>query len=170
MSVERKGRLKPVEYKSIRGWFSEAAQMFSARNSALQIGALPCRRRKGLLEVCLITSRGGSRWIIPKGWPETNLSHVEIAAQEAWEEAGLTGSIHPNLYASYAASKELEPGIWIPVRMDVYLLTSPKQAKKFPELGQRKIKWLAIDKAAERVDESGLRDVLIKLKTEGLPT
>lgn len=159
-----------MEYKSIRGWFSEAAQMFSARNSALQISALPCRTSKGLLEVCLITSRGGGRWIIPKGWPETDLSHVEIAAQEAWEEAGLTGSISPNLYASYGASKQFEPGVGIPVRMDVYLLINPKQAKKFPELGQRKIKWLTVDKAAERVNESGLRDVLSKLKTEGLPT
>jgi 8-oxo-dGTP pyrophosphatase MutT (NUDIX family) len=159
-----------VEYRSIRGWFSEAAQMFSARNSALQISALPCRTSKGLPEVCLITSRGGGRWIIPKGWPETDLSHVDIAAQEAWEEAGLTGLISPNLYASYGASKQFEPGVGIPVRMDVYLLINPKQAKKFPELGQRKIKWLTIDKAAERVDESGLRDVLIKLKTEGLPT
>lgn len=159
-----------MEYRSIRGWFSEAAQMFSARNSALQISALPCRTSKGLPEVCLITSRGGGRWIIPKGWPETDLSHVDIAAQEAWEEAGLTGLISPNLYASYGASKQFEPGVGIPVRMDVYLLINPKQAKKFPELGQRKIKWLTIDKAAERVDESGLRDVLIKLKTEGLPT
>ena len=144
--------------------------MFSARNSALQIGALPCRTSKGLLEVCLITSRGGGRWIIPKGWPETDLSHVEIAAQEAWEEAGLTGTIHPDLYASYAASKQFEPGVGIPVRMDVYLLINPKQSKKFPELGQRKIKWLTMDKAIERVDESGLRDVLSRLKSDGLPT
>ncbi len=144
--------------------------MFSARNSALQIGALPCRTGRESLEVCLITSRGGGRWIIPKGWPETDLSHVEVAAQEAWEEAGLTGTVRPDLFASYAASKELEPGIGIPVRLDVYLLINPKQSKKFPELGQRKIKWLPIEKAAERVDERGLKDVLIKLKTEGLPT
>ena len=159
-----------MEYKSIRDWFSGAAQMFSARNSALQISALPCRTRKGSLEVCLITSRGGGRWIIPKGWPESDLSHVEIAAQEAWEEAGLTGDVHPKLYASYASSKQFEPGVGIPVRMDVYLLINPKQAKKFPELGQRKIKWLTIDEAIERVDEGGLRDVLIRLKTDGLPT
>lgn len=143
--------------------------MFTARNSALQISALPCRTRKGSLEVCLITSRGGGRWIIPKGWPETDLSHVEIAAQEAWEEAGLTGSISPNLYTSYAASKQFEPGVGIPVRIDVYLLVNPRQAKKFPELGQRKIKWLTIDKAVERVEDNGLKDVLIKLKAEGLP-
>ncbi|MEO9876236.1 MAG: NUDIX hydrolase [Anderseniella sp.] len=158
-----------MEYKSIRDWFSGAAQMFSARNSALQISALPCRTNNGSLEVCLITTRGGGRWIVPKGWPETELSHVEIAAQEAWEEAGLTGTVSADLYASYPATKELEPGIGIPVRIDVYLLINPKQAKKFPELGQRKMKWLTIGKAAERVDEPGLKSVLLRLQTEGLP-
>ena len=158
-----------MEYKSITDWLTGAAQMFSARNSALQISTLPCRTYNGSLEVCLITTRGGGRWIVPKGWPETDLSHVEVAAQEAWEEAGLTGAVNPDLYASYAATKELEPGIGIPVRIDVYLLVNPKQSKKFPELGQRKIKWLAIEKAAQRVDEDGLKNVLLKLQSEGLP-
>lgn len=144
--------------------------MFSARNTALQIGALACRMRGGSLEVCLITSRGGGRWIIPKGWPEAKLSHAEIAAQEAWEEAGLKGEIRRDRYASYVASKDLEPGFAVPVRMDVYLLLNPKQAKEFPELGQRKVKWLKIDKAIERTDDIGLRNLLIKLESTGLPS
>ena len=155
-----------METKSIRNWFAEAVQIFSARNTALQIAALPYRTSKGSLEVCLITSRGGGRWIIPKGWPEPGLSHAEIAAQDAWEEAGLTGSIQPDLYASYGASKSIEPAVDLPVRMDVYLLENPIQAKKFPELGQRKVKWLTIEEAAERVDESGLREVLLKLNSD----
>ena len=44
---------------------------------------------------------------------------------------------------SYAASKEIEPGVGIPVRMDVYLLMNPEQAKQFPERGQRSIEWLS---------------------------
>ncbi len=155
-----------METKSIRNWIAEAMQIFSARNTALQIGALPYRTGRGTLEVCLITSRGGGKWIIPKGWPEPGLSHAEIAAQEAWEEAGLTGSVQSNLYASYTASKTIEPGVELPVRMDVYLLENPGQAKKFPELGQRKVKWLTIEEAAERVDDNGLKEVLFKLGSD----
>ncbi len=158
-----------MEIKTIRNWFAEAMQMFSARNRLLQIGTLAWRTGKGSLEVCLITSRGGGRWIIPKGWPEPGLSHAAIAAQEAWEEAGLTGSVHPVIYASFTTSKSIEPGIDMPVRMDVYLLGNPGQAKKFPELGQRKVKWLTIDRAVERVDDAGLKDVLNKLKNDGSP-
>ncbi len=159
-----------MEFKAIRDWFSGAAQMFSVCNSALQVSALPCRTRNGVLEVCLITSRGGGRWIIPKGWPETDLSDVEVAAQEAWEEAGLTGSVRPEKYASYEATKELDSGTAIPLRIDVYLLINPKQSKEFPELGERKIKWLSLEKASERVAEIGLRNILINLQSEGLPT
>ncbi len=158
-----------MDYKTIKGWISDVTQMFSAHNTALQIAALPCRIKEGSLEVCLITSRGVGRWIIPKGWPETGLSHADVAAQEAWEEAGLTGTMHPDLYATYSATKDLEPGVGIPVRMDVYLLLDPKQAKKFPERGQRSIEWLSIGEAAKRVDDSGLRNVLIRLQSEGLP-
>lgn len=158
-----------METKSIKNRIAEAMQVFSARNTALQIGTLAFRTGKRPLEVCLITSRGGGRWIIPKGWPEPGLSHTEIAAKEAWEEAGLTGSVHPDLYASYETSKSIEPGTDLPVRMDIYLLANPNQATNFPELGQRKVKWLPIERAVERVEDHGLKKVLSKLGTEGVP-
>ena len=155
-----------MEIKSIRNWIAEAAQIFSARHTALQIGTLAFRTRERRLEVCLITSRGGGRWIIPKGWPEADLSHPEIAAQEAWEEAGLTGSVRPDMYASYMSSKSIEPGVELPVRMNIYLLANPGQAEEFPELGQRKVKWLTTKEAVTRVDDGGLQEVLTKFGTE----
>ena len=158
-----------MELKSIRNWVAEAAQMFSARHAALQIGTLAFRTRQKQLEVCLITSRGGGRWIIPKGWPEPELSHTEVAAQEAWEEAGLTGPVCPERYASFATFKRVGPESELPVRMDIYLLPNPEQVKKFPELGQRKLKWLTIKKAVERVCDDGLKEVLRKMEREGAP-
>lgn len=155
-----------MEIKSIRNWIAEAAQVFSARHTALQIGTLAFRNRERQLQVCLITSRGGGRWIIPKGWPEADLSHPEIAAKEAWEEAGLTGLVRPDMFASYMSSKNIEPGIVLPVRMNIYLLANPRQAKEFPELGQRKVKWVTVKEAVARVDDSGLQEVLTNLGTE----
>ena len=100
-----------MQINSIRNWIFEAARLFSARNRVLQIGALAYRVRDDILEVCLITSRGGGRWIIPKGWPEPDLTHAEAAGKEAWEEAGLTGDIDPKTYASYPTSKTVEQGM-----------------------------------------------------------
>jgi 8-oxo-dGTP pyrophosphatase MutT (NUDIX family) len=41
----------------------------------------------------LLTSRETGRWVIPKGWPSKGLKPREVAASEAYEEAGLVGSI-----------------------------------------------------------------------------
>ena len=39
-----------------------------------QIAALPTRKRRGKLEILLITSRETKRWVIPKGWPIAGLT------------------------------------------------------------------------------------------------
>ena len=52
-----------------------------------QIGALPLiLLENGKVEVYLVTSRGGRRWIIPKGNPMRGLSACDVAALEAREE------------------------------------------------------------------------------------
>lgn len=55
-----------------------------------QYAALPYIRLDGDIRVCLITSRGTKRWIIPKGWPKPPFEPYEQAAREAEEEAGLS--------------------------------------------------------------------------------
>jgi 8-oxo-dGTP pyrophosphatase MutT (NUDIX family) len=42
-------------------------------------------------KVCLVQSRSGKRWVIPKGCIERGQTALETALQEAWEEAGLMG-------------------------------------------------------------------------------
>jgi 8-oxo-dGTP pyrophosphatase MutT (NUDIX family) len=69
---------------------------------------LPWRIRKGEVQVCLVTSRGTGRWILPKGWPEKDLSHAEAAAREAWEEAGLKGSADPEPCGEFDALKGVD--------------------------------------------------------------
>ena len=58
-----------------------------------QCAALPyIKTERGLL-VLLVTTRGTGRWTIPKGWPKAGLSNSELAAREAFEEAGVAGEI-----------------------------------------------------------------------------
>lgn len=59
-----------------------------------QIGALPLiLLENGQVEVYLVTTRGGQRWIIPKGNPMRGLSDCDVAALEAREEAGVIGTV-----------------------------------------------------------------------------
>ena len=45
------------------------------------------------MQVLLLTSRETHRWVIPKAWPIRGLRPAEVAAREAYEEAGLAGRI-----------------------------------------------------------------------------
>ncbi len=43
---------------------------------------------------CLLTSRDTGRWVIPKGWPMNRQDAAyEVAAREAFEEAGVRGTV-----------------------------------------------------------------------------
>ena len=57
------------------------------REHGKQVATL-CWRARPVLEVLLITSLNSKRWIIPKGWPEADLTAADSAAREAFE-AGL---------------------------------------------------------------------------------
>lgn len=149
------------------GWLMKAMHVFSARNQMLQVAALPWRVRDGEVEVCLVTSRGTGRWILPKGWPEKKLSHAKAAEIEAWEEAGLRGKAENTACGSFVASKGVEPGLELNVRLDVYMMHDPEQANKFPEKGERKVRWMSLDDAIETADEPGLKSLLAGLRDEG---
>ena len=59
----------------------------------VQFAALPFRVADDGLRVMLLTSRETQRWVIPKGWPMRGRKPREAAAQEAFEEAGILGTI-----------------------------------------------------------------------------
>jgi phosphohistidine phosphatase len=58
-----------------------------------QSAVIPYRRGPSGLEVLLVTSRKGTRWVLPKGVVEPDLSPAASAAKEALEEAGVRGPI-----------------------------------------------------------------------------
>ena len=71
----------------------------------LQVAAV-CYRKKGeSAEFLLVNTNGGGKWTFPKGAPEPNLSHSQAAEREAWEEAGVRGSIEPRHFHLYLHSK-----------------------------------------------------------------
>jgi phosphohistidine phosphatase len=56
-----------------------------------QSAILPYRLRGDDLEVLVITSRKGTRWVLPKGIVEPGMTAAASAAKEAMEEAGVEG-------------------------------------------------------------------------------
>ena len=78
----------------------------AAKGSArTQFAALCWRRRKGKVQVLLITSRRRKRWIVPKGWPMDGKTPAHCALIEAWEEAGVIGIASDYSIGVYAYEK-----------------------------------------------------------------
>ena len=131
------------------------------REHGIQVAALCWRTspRHGV-EVLLITSLNSKRWIIPKGWPEAELSPAENAAREAFEEAGVTGKINAEPVGSYHYLKEKKDGGGMPCTVDVFALAVTKQLDDWPEKGAREMLWLSPEQAAVKVSEPALRQLL----------
>ena len=130
----------------------------------IQYGALPYRLSNGSrAEFMLVTSRETRRWIIPKGWPKKGKSPHQLAAREAFEEAGVRGSIAKRSLGSFSYKKGLKEGGMVECEVRVFPLKVKRQSKEWPEKNERKVKWLPAAKAAEKVKEPMLSKLIRRL-------
>ncbi len=126
----------------------------------VQCGALCWRWQGNDLKVLLVTSRDTARWIIPKGHLIPDLTPEASAAREAWEEAGVEGQVADLPIGSFFYDKATGPGQAVPCLVTVYPLRVTRLRNRFPEMLQRQRKWFLPEKAASKVAEPGLCDIL----------
>jgi len=124
-----------------------------------QFAALCYRYSDDKLEICMVTSRKSKRWILPKGWPMHKQTPAQAAATEAWEEAGVTGKAIDHCLGAYSYVKPLSDNP-TPVVVMVYPLHVADIAAKWPEMKQRKRKWVPQRKAAKKLQEPELRRIV----------
>src|ERR1700730_5363698 len=156
-------------------------KMGAARNPRnalpLQVAAVCYRRRGPSVEFLLVNTNGGNKWTFPKGDPELSLSHGKAAEREAWEEAGVSGSIESRHFCLYLHSKGV---FWKPPGVQEFVIKafllevereenppemmrnptwfSPDEAKKTLAKG-REVKYArelqtVIDRAIEKIGEA----------------
>ena len=94
--------------------------------------------------------------MLPKGWAEPDLAPHELAAKEAFEEAGLVGEIEPEPVGYYSYDKRLRGGRSVSCQVSVFPMWVGRQLKHWPENGQRETRWLTHGQAAMAVDEGDL--------------
>jgi 8-oxo-dGTP pyrophosphatase MutT (NUDIX family) len=116
-----------------------------------QAAALPVKAGR----VCLVTSSSGKRWVIPKGLIDPGKTAAEMALQEAWEEAGLTGVLRPEpigsfLYEKYGGT----------CHVTVFLMNVTDVAEDWPERTLRERVWVSPREAVQRIDDLGLREII----------
>ncbi len=148
----------------IIGWFYGNAMSREEYSAVpLQSGALAWRPKgKRKAEVLLVTGRRSRRWMIPKGWPMPGKSLADSAAQEAFEEAGIEGTIDPRPIGTFRHVKQHLLVGEIEVDIIVHLLAVSRELSDWPERGERSRKWFALEDAASRVDSAQLKKLIVQ--------
>jgi predicted phosphate transport protein (TIGR00153 family) len=109
----------------------------------------------------LITSRDTKRWVIPRGNRIRGLSPWQSAAQEAFEEAGLTGIVSPQEIGAYEYRKRRADGSSVAAEVHVFPLRTTLQSLHWPERHERETGWFTRDEAVAKVDEPGLKVLIL---------
>jgi 8-oxo-dGTP pyrophosphatase MutT (NUDIX family) len=145
-------------------------QLMFRRPPRQQYAALCYRLKKktGDVEMLLMTSRDTGRWVIPKGWPMAGKLSHEVAAQEAFEEAGVRGTIEAEPLGYFTYDKALKDGVKVVCKVQVYPLAVSELAKRFKEKGERKLEWVSCNEAVKRVREPELRDLILVFQSRML--
>jgi 8-oxo-dGTP pyrophosphatase MutT (NUDIX family) len=120
-------------------------------------GVLPYRVNGNKLEFLLITGRGSRQWLIPKGHWRPGGHPSETALREAYEEAGLTGTIHPQPIGTYRNGNKRNRNKQ--ELIIIYPLEVRQKSSSWPEKGQRKRKWVDAAAAGDLVDDT-LADII----------
>ncbi|HUF09179.1 MAG TPA: NUDIX hydrolase [Rhodothermales bacterium] len=119
-----------------------------------QSGVIPHRRRDGRIEILLVTSRNGRRWVIPKGIIEPHLSPRRSAEKEALEEAGIKGRVSRKSIGSYTYEK------WSGTcHVEVFEMKVERVEAKWQEQVRTR-RWFAISDAASKVDQKKLKQLI----------
>ena len=124
-----------------------------------QAAVIPYRVTDNGIEILLITSQSGRRWIVPKGIIEGGMTAEVSALKEAFEEAGIMGEINGPALGSFQYQKWGGTLTVIVFPMKVTEILPDWQESHF-----RNRDWVRIDEAKNRIGFENLIPLIDELK------
>lgn len=127
---------------------------------ATQSAAIPFRRdAEGRLEILLVTSRTRRRWILPKGRVKTGAAPHRAAAEEAYEEAGVIGTVAEHPVGTYRQAKTSRWGT-VPLQVRAFPLAVDLELDVWPEMHQRERRWVRVSDADAVIEDGAIRNLI----------
>lgn len=124
-----------------------------------QSAVIPYRFESGGLEILLISSKSGKHPQVPKGVVEPGLTPQRSAAREAWEEAGVEGSVRAEPLGSYDYKKWGGVCHVTVFAMEVTRVLSEQEWRE----SHRSRSWVSADQAADVLKHRGLVPMIEQL-------
>jgi 8-oxo-dGTP pyrophosphatase MutT (NUDIX family) len=118
-----------------------------------QVAAVCYRVRGATLDFLLVRTRKG-RWTFPKGGSESGLTDSQAAAVEAFEEAGVQGSIEKAPFASYHRGKRSNAKESAAVENIVHAYLCEVLRLMPPQEPNRNRTWFPAEKAKRHLQQS----------------
>ena len=122
-----------------------------------QSSVVPYRILDTRTEIMMITSIRRRRWIIPKGAVEPNMTPQDSAAKEAFEEAGIEGTVAQTPIGRYHYKK------WSSTcRCDVYAMKVEVIHNQWQEQDERDRQWIDAKDVISKVRHKQLKVIIKK--------
>lgn len=124
-----------------------------------KIGVIPFRLKNNNFELLFVTSQTRRRWILPKGNPEPKEQPEDVCHREAFEEAGIGGTVLSRFPITSVITRQLEDVVdQVPVTY--YPMLVDMEAKKWPECRERKRRWVSFSKFKKLVRDDDVRKII----------
>jgi len=111
-----------------------------------QAAVIPYRLCEERVEIGLVTSHGGKRWIVPKGSLADGEDAADAAIRETEEEAGLIGELVERPIGWYRYAKQND---WYHV--DVYVMRVTAVLDSWMEARHRHRRFVSVEDALARL-------------------
>jgi len=111
-----------------------------------QAGAIPFRLQEKRFEILLVTSRSSRQWTIPKGLIDPGMTAEQTAVQEAFEEAGITGTLFPDPVLQFSYRKWQGTCL-----VRTYFFRVEQELENWPEKFIRQRRWVDRSEAAKLI-------------------
>jgi phosphohistidine phosphatase len=107
-----------------------------------QAAVIPYRVHEERVEIALVTSQGGKRWIVPKGSLDDGEAAIDAAIRETEEEAGLIGELVERPIGRYRYTKQNDR-----YHVEVYLMRVTLVLDSWVEAEYRRRRFMPLEDA-----------------------
>jgi len=111
-----------------------------------QVAVIPYRVHEECVEIALVTSYGGKRWVVPKGSIGDGEAAMDAAIRETEEEAGLLGELADRPIGRYRYTKRRDS-----YDVDVYLMRVTVVLDSWMEDEHRRRRFMTVPDALARL-------------------